>query len=259
VSQSSFLIGRPDEIRAGIIVAFDMALDAEMWRWAPDGVNLMFTRTPYVSMPLTVEMAELVGDEGVIEQCTRSLLAATPTAYAFASTSGSFVCGLKGEQRLVETMRSVGEAGAVTTSGALLAALSQLGVRRVATATPYYNHVADRLTSYLDEAGIGVVSSAHLGLTSGIRSVPYEATMQLVRDADSPDAEAVVVSSTNLATYDVIAPLETELGKPVVTANQATMWALLDAIGRRAVGPHQWLITGPAVDATRKRQRGFDG
>jgi hypothetical protein len=29
---------------------------------------------------------------------------------------------------------------------------------------------------------------------------------------------------TNLATYDLITPLERELGKPVLTANQATMW-----------------------------------
>jgi maleate isomerase len=141
----------------------------------------------------------------------------------------------------------------------LLSALTHLGVRRVATATPYDDHVADRWTSFLDEAGIEVATSAHLGLTSEIRSVPYEATMQLVRDADSPDAEAIVVACTNLATYDVIAPLEAELGKPVVTANQATMWTLLEAIGRRAVGPHQWLITGPTVGSPGQRRRGFDG
>ena len=43
----------------------------------------------------------------------------------------------------------------------------------------------------------------------------------------------------------MIAPLEAELGKPVITANQVTMWALLEAMGRRAVGPHQWLISAP--------------
>jgi maleate isomerase len=57
------------------------------------------------------------------------------------------------------------------------------------------------------------------------------------------------VSGTNIATYDVIAPLEAELRKPVVTANQVTMWALLGAIGRQAVGPHQWLLSGPRVQS----------
>jgi maleate isomerase len=240
------LIARPDEALAGVIVPFDMALDGELWRWTPDGVSLLFTRTPFAPMLVTVEMAEVVSDGSAIEQCTRDLLTARPAAYAYACTSGSFVNGMAGEKRLVETMRSVGAASAaVTTSGALLAALKRLGVRRVATATPYDARVTERLTTFLREADVEVVSSAHLGLSSEIWTVPYDETIKLVRDADSAEAEAVFVSCTNLATYDVIAPLEAELGKPVITANQVTMWAMLEAIGRQAVGPHQWLIHGP--------------
>ena len=51
------------------------------------------------------------------------------------------------------------------------------------------------------------------------------------------------VSCTNLPTYDVIAPLERELGKPVLTANQVTMWAALRVAGAAAVGPGQRLLT----------------
>ena len=72
--------------------------------------------------------------------------------------------------------------------------------------------------------------------------VPYEQTVQLIQDADHEDADAIVVSCTNLATYDVIATLEDELGKPVVTANQATMWAALRALDREAVGEGQRLL-----------------
>ena len=242
---SPSLIGRPDETLAGVIVPFDMALDAEMWRWAPDGVSLLFTRTPYNPMPVTVEMAEVVSDEAAIEQCTRDLLTVAPASYAYACTSGSFVRGLAGERRLVDVMRAVGKTDAVTTSGALLRALTRLGIRRIATATPYDAQVTERLTTFLKEADVEVVSSAHLGLSGEIWRVSYDETMQLVRDADSDDAEAIFVSCTNLATYDVIAPLEAELGKPVITANQVTMWGMLETIGRRAVGPHQWLISGP--------------
>ena len=51
--------------------------------------------------------------------------------------------------------------------------------------------------------------------------------------------EAVFVSCTNLPTYDVIAPLEAELGMPVLTANQVTMWAALRRVGpgRRRTRP----------------------
>ena len=65
---------------------------------------------------------------------------------------------------------------------------------------------------------------------------------ELIRRADHPAADAIVVSCTNLHTYDVIAGLEAELGKPVISASQATMWAALRRIGRRPVGPGQRLV-----------------
>jgi maleate isomerase len=72
--------------------------------------------------------------------------------------------------------------------------------------------------------------------------VPYDVTAGLVRDTDTAQAQAVFISCTNLPTYDAIAPLEAELGKPVLTANQVTMWSALTVIGRKAVGPGQWLL-----------------
>ncbi len=40
----------------------------------------------------------------------------------------------------------------------------------------------------------------------------------------------------------MIADLEAELGKPVLTANQVTMWAALRVLGRKAVGAGQQLL-----------------
>lgn len=242
MSVATFPVIRPDELFVGVIVPFDMALDRELWRWAPDDVSLLFTRTPFAAMPVTVEMAEVVGDLDVVERCTRDLRSVGPSVYAYGCTSGSFVNGLVAERRMADTMRSVGGADAVTTSGALLQALTHLGVSRVAAATPYDPQVTAKFGAFLREAGIDVVNSAHLGLTGDIWKVPYERTMELVRGADTPDADAIVVSCTNLATYDIIAALEDELGKPVVSANQATVWAALRAMGRHGIGPGQRLM-----------------
>jgi maleate isomerase len=82
-----------------------------------------------------------------------------------------------------------------------------------------------------------------LGLPGGIWRVPYEGVAQLVLEADRPDAEAVFVSCTNLPTYDLIAPLEADLGKPVLTANQVTMWASLRELDQPACGAGQRLFT----------------
>ncbi|EGD41772.1 decarboxylase [Nocardioidaceae bacterium Broad-1] len=219
-------------VRIAVVVPHDMVLDHELWRWAPPDTSLLFTRTPYTDRGVTLEMAEEISETTVVEQAVRDLSAAQPHAYVYACTSGSFVHGLHGERRLTAAMHRAGGAPAVTTSGAVLESLATLNVSRVAVATPYDAALAARFGSFLAGAGITVVSAGDLGLSHHIWEVPYETTLELVRAADTDTAEAVVVSCTNLATYDIIGRLEAELGKPVVSANRATMEVALRMIGR---------------------------
>ncbi len=242
MSTNSGVPGTAPQRGIGVVAPFDLALDREMWRWVPDDVSLYITRTPYVAEPVSIELAEAVSDETAVSQGTRDVVTAEPLVVAYACTSGSFVHGVAGERRLVAAMRGAGAPQAVTTSGALLQALAAIEVRRLAVATPYVANVTARLRDFLVEAGVATASSAYLGLAADIWKVPYETTAELIRDADSPDAEAVFVSCTNLPTYDLIAPLERELGKPVLTANQVTLWAALRLAAAAAVGPGQHLV-----------------
>ena len=226
----------------GVVCPFDMALDHELWRWMPEGVKLVFTRTPYYDEPVGLEMAEEISDHGEIQAAVRSLVAIRPSAVTYACTSGSFVHGIEGARSLSAAMVSAGAPAAVTTSEGLLLALDALGISRVAVATPYLAELTNRLTAFLEQGGKSVVSQEGLGLDRDIWTVPYAATCELIRQADRPEAEAVFVSCTNLPTYDLITHMERELGKPVVTANQVTAWSGLRLIGREAVGPGQLLL-----------------
>lgn len=221
---------------------YDFALDRELWRWVPDDVSLYVTRLRYAPLPVTVDMAVHVSDADDVFAGTANVRAVSPLVTAYACTAGSFVKGMAGEAALVAAMRAAGAPAAVTTSGSMLAALKHLGLSRVATVTPYTTDLSIGLTSYLMEAGVEVVATSGLGLTSQIWAVPYEETINLVRATDVPEAEAIVISCTNLPTYDLITKLEAELHKPVVTANQVTMWAALRVAGRKAVGPGQRLL-----------------
>lgn len=57
------VLGPEPQRGVGLIVPFDLALDRELWRWVPASVSLYLTRTPFVPVPVTVEMANLVSDE----------------------------------------------------------------------------------------------------------------------------------------------------------------------------------------------------
>jgi maleate isomerase len=240
----------------GVVTPFDFALDRELWRWVPDNVSLYLTRMPFFTTPVTVEMATAVSERAVVRRATRDVLTPEPDVVVYACASGSFVGGVLGERLLVRTMVDAGAPAACTTSGALVEALGMLGVRKLAIATPYVNTVTDRLVTYLAENGVRTVARDGLGLLGHIwrvpyatvvdivRSVdsPYATVVDIVRSVDSPDADAMFISCTNLPTYDIIEPLEQALGKPVLTANQVTMWSALRAMNLRGVGAGQALL-----------------
>jgi maleate isomerase len=229
-------------VGVGVVTPYDFALDRELWRWAPPAATLHLTRTPYAPLPVSLEQATVVGEPEIVARCTTELMAAEPKVVAYSCTSGSFINRRAGERALVASMIAVGAPQAVTTSGALVEALRHLGAQKIAVATPYDGTVSRGLGAFLEEAGLAVTRMRRLGLEGHIWTVPYAVTLDLVRRAYSPDCDAVFISCTNLPTYDIIAPLETELGVPVLTASQVTMWAALRAVGLAAVGPGQRLL-----------------
>ena len=71
-----------------------------------------------------------------------------------------------------------------------------------------------------------------------IHSVGREAAYRLARDAHTPQAEALFIPCTDFEAIDLIEVLERDLGVPVVTANQATMWHALRLSGVVDALPH---------------------
>lgn len=232
----------------GIIAPFDLALERELWRWVPMEVSLHLARTPYEPVPVSLDMAQLVSNSQHVAAATRDVLHVEPEVVAYLCSSGSFVNGVDGERALRKVILDAGASHAVTTSGALAEILGQLGVRKVAILTPYVADLTLKLHDFLAELGVDTVSSDHLGLGGGIWKVNYRTIAERILAADHPDAEAIFVSCTNLPTFDLIEPLEKLLGKPILTANQLTMWACLVRMDLPVPGPGGWHhdVHGPA-------------
>ncbi|MFC7305353.1 aspartate/glutamate racemase family protein [Streptomyces monticola] len=242
----SFLGGPHPQRGIGIVAPFDFALDRELWRWVPDEVSLYLTRTPYVPVEVSLDLARLVSEHQTLREAVLALSAAEPEVIAYACTSGSFVDGMVGERTMSAAMEASGETPSLTTSGALLEALAELGARRIALVTPYTQSVTQALEDYLAEAGITVVGRSSLGLTRHIWKVPYREVVDMARAAVQGEADALFISCTNLPTYDAIPQLEAELRMPVISANQVTMWSALRRLGACAVGPYQALLDDSA-------------
>lgn len=244
-----------EDITIGVVVPFDFSLDWEYWRYLPEGVWLHFTRTPYLKQPVGLELARKVGKPTVVARATKTLTSLDPAAVLYACSSGSFLNGVAGEREIREAMLTAGARRAVTSSGAMIDALHAVGAKRVAVATPYTRILTARLTRFLEEAGFEPVSVVHLGLKTGISRVSRETVANLLRRAHHPDADAIFLSCTALRTFGIVAELEEELGCPILTSNQASLWAALDAAG--ALVPERldegWVLGGgqPMAASTR--------
>jgi maleate isomerase len=225
----------------GVIAPFDLGIERELWRWVPAEVTLHLARTHYEPVPVSRAMAELVSDTRHLQTATRDVLAVEPEVVAYLCSSGSFVNGVDYERTLVTAIEEAGAKAAVTTSGALAEAITALDVSRMCVITPYDEELTELLRMFLNQLGVTVLRSDYLGLGGGIWKVNYRTVAERIVAADEPEAQGIFVSCTNLPTYDIIDPLEKMLGKPILTANQLTMWACLGRMELPMMGPGRWL------------------
>ncbi|MGW3424497.1 maleate cis-trans isomerase family protein [Streptomyces phaeochromogenes] len=160
-------------------------------------------------------------------------------AVVWACTSGSFVYGWEGAHDQVRTLATTAGLPASSTSFAFAHAVRELGVKRVAIAATYPDDVAVLFGNFLTDSGLdvlgvrssGIITAAEVG-TWGEAEV-----LALARAGDHPEAEVVLLPDTALHTASHIPTLEKELGKPVLTANQVTVWEALRLTERRVNAP----------------------
>ncbi|QWF78439.1 maleate cis-trans isomerase family protein [Amycolatopsis sp. CA-230715] len=234
--------GPAPQTGVGVVAPFDFRQDRELWRWVPADVTVYVARTASVPVWDNLDMVSRLNRASQLVGPTREVCGVGAEVVAYACTACAFVGGAERERVLREAMEIEGARHAVTAASAAVEAIRQVGGMKVAVVHPYQRPVGERLREFLAESGLGVADTTPLGLPmEQVYSVTYREVFELVRRGDRDDADAVFVSCTALPTYDVIAPLERELGKPVVTANQATMWASLRAIGKGLNGEGQSL------------------
>ena len=135
--------------------------------------------------------------------------------------------------QLEKEIRDLSGLDAVTATSSMVISLKALGVRKVALATPYCRELDEKLLDYFAAGDIKVVGIQSLQLDNweAMNNQTPDAVYRLVKQADHPDAEAVLVLSTNLPTFEVLQALEEDLRKPVVSTNQAMVWAACRRLG----------------------------
>lgn len=214
--------------RIGIlVVASDVTCESELYKVVPEGVSIHTSRMSFPGA-VTVETVGKLASEA--ERAAELLIPACVNTIAFCCTSGSFIKGAGWDKEIIGNIeKRFPTVNVLTTSTAVLAAFDELHIRKVAVATPYISEVNEALKSFLEETGISVLNIEGLGIEADqdVNDLSPETAYKLAKKVDVPQAEAVLISCTSVPTIEIIEPLEKDLGKPVISSNQATIWAAL--------------------------------
>lgn len=177
----------------------------------------------------TVEDCRRTGDWEHLEPGAAALLELGVDACMWACTSGSFVYGLAGAEEQARQLGSFLGVPASSTSLSFVKSIQALGITRVAVAATYPEELATEFVGFLAEGGIQVVHLGSLGIWTAVEvgEVGGEEVVDFVRANDHADAEAILIPDTALHTVAFLRELDSAVDKPVLTANQVSMWEAL--------------------------------
>ena len=201
----------------------------------PPGVSLHFTRAGGYDLDAVPDSEQMRGFAlASLDAVLEALMAARPDILLYGCTSATLSHGPAFDREFSAEIERKAGVPAVTAAGALVEALSDLGVTKVAFAAPYTEALNGEAAAFLEQSGFQVVAVASVGRdlgNYGQGALTPDEVAALARRADHPEAEALVLSCTDLRAVEVIDRLERELGKPVVSSNQALVAAAVKRLG----------------------------
>ena len=204
-------------------------VEPEMMQLVPPGVSLHFSRLSATG-PTGTPSGQEERNRSYLEHIAEStaLLAMVhPHVIVLAHTASSYSLGRQGEAALLERLEQLSGTRVITAFGAVLQALTHLGVRQVALGTPYAEDISLKGKAHLEAHGLQVVGFGRLENVRNIYEETPERAYALARQVDTPEAAAVFLSGTGLPTLPVLEMLEHDLGKPVFSSATAMMWQAL--------------------------------
>ena len=216
--------------RIGLIIPSSNRLtEPQFHRFAPAGVGIHVTR-----LRMTGKWHRPLAELGpAIAEAAAALGDAKPGVIVFHCTASSMEAGLDGEKSVLDMIAGAAGSAAITTGQAIVGALGHLGIKKLVLISPYVQSTNAHEVAYLREAGFDVIHELGLGLAGSddyIEVAPGR-WRDLAWENRRPEADGYLLSCTNTTMIEAIEAAEEKLGKPVVTSNQATLWACLRKLG----------------------------
>lgn len=222
---------RPARWRIGLIaLASDHTTERDFARMSPGPEVAVYVSRVFNENPTTVENLRRMKPR--IADAAALILPDEPLdAVAYSCTSASVVIG--DDEVTAAIRRAKPGVPCVTPPAASCAAFEHLGVRRISVLTPYIREVSEPFVGYFESHGLEVLNLHCLGIEDDrmMARLAPDSIVAAALEVCDPAAEALFLSCTALRAAEVAGRIEAEIGRPVVTSNQAMFWRALRLAG----------------------------
>lgn len=200
-------------------------------RAVDDRVSHHFTRLKVEAISLEQRHTEQFAPQAMLAAADL-LNDAAVDAIVWNGTSGAWN-GVDADREICALISERTGVPSSTSTLAQLEVMARCGFERCGLAVPYTDDVTARITEVYSGAGVQIVAVANAGV-SGNREmalVSEDKLRTLLREADSPDADCILLICTGVAGAQLVADAEQELGKPIFDSVAVTLWKALAMVG----------------------------
>ena len=222
--------GRHHRAKLGfILMSTDLAAEADFYDMVPEGVGVHVTRLKTDDLTTNETLARHI--DAMADAASRIQPSVKPDVICYGCTSGSIVIGE--ENVMAEITKGAPYAKPNTIATGVVAALRELGVKKLVVGTPYIDEVNTAEAEFLLEKGFEILDIQGLNLTTGTEmgSVTPAYWKKFALEIDHPEADAIFLSCSGIRALEVVDQIEAMVNKPVITSNQAQMWSSLRLAG----------------------------
>lgn len=235
--------------KVGVIVpATNCVLEHDLWKMRPNELIFLSTRVGGPGMGITRETLEGLAAE--VPAAAQKLSAAEVEVILYGCTSGSFLNGPEFEKELSESVERDTGVKLITTTRAVVNALEYAGVNRIAVAAPYSGGINDRMDIFFQEMGLEVVKISAMEKVDPkeVHNVPQQKLIDFACGAMTDEAKGLFISCTDFPAVNAVERIEKRINKPVITSNQASLWAVMRYIGiKPQIEGYGMLLNGESI------------
>jgi maleate isomerase len=215
-------------------------IEPDFAAFCPPGVTLHVARSWLAD---DIEIDPSKGDEGFADlveaidkgtvDALRDVMTCRPDYIPMGMSIETFWGGAEGAHKYLKRTEDQTGLRASIGSFAILEGLKRFGAQKISIVCPYFPIGAEHIARFFTDHGIEVVRSAALECLTphDMAAVPEARLVEVLRDLDGPDVDAIVQAGGNMSMVRLADAAERWLGKPVIAINTAIMWQTLRNLG----------------------------